>query len=38
MMGMTGEYNNTGFDKIVYMECKPENQFFPDLSKVCNFM
>ena len=35
MMGMTGEYNNTGFDNIVYMECKPDNMFFPDLSKVC---
>ncbi|GAX79233.1 hypothetical protein CEUSTIGMA_g6673.t1 [Chlamydomonas eustigma] len=34
MMGMTGEYNNAGFDNIVYMECKPENNFFPDLSKM----
>mmetsp|Transcript_15517 Transcript_15517/g.33670 ORF Transcript_15517/g.33670 Transcript_15517/m.33670 type:complete len:444 (+) Transcript_15517:51-1382(+) len=34
MMGMTGAYNGTGFDNIVYMECKPENDFFPDLSKV----
>ena len=34
MMGMTGEYNEKGFDNIVYMECKPDNKFFPDLSKV----
>lgn len=33
MMGMTGDYNGTGFDNISYMECKPSNNFFPDLSK-----
>lgn len=34
MMGMTGEHNGVGFDNIVYMPCRPENNFFPDLSKV----
>lgn len=34
MMGNTGQHNGTGFDKIEYMVCKPENNFFPDLSKV----
>eukprot|EP00877_Chromochloris_zofingiensis_P014905 jgi/Chrzof1/9669/Cz04g11190.t1 len=33
MMGNTGQHNGTGFDKIEYMVCKPENNFFPDLSK-----
>lgn len=33
MMGMTGQHNGTGFDNISYMECRPENKFFPDLSK-----
>lgn len=34
MMGMTGEHNGIGFDNVAYMQCKPENNFFPDLSKV----
>lgn len=36
MVGQTGSYNETnqGFDGIVYMPCNPENNFFPDLSKV----
>jgi len=36
IMGMTGEYSaeSTGFDGITYMPCRPENNFFPDLSKV----
>lgn len=34
MMGNTGNHNGTGFDGIEYMVCKPENNFFPDLSKV----
>jgi hypothetical protein len=34
MMGMTGGHNGTGFDNIEYMVCRPENDFFPDLSKV----
>ncbi len=34
MMGMTGQHNGTGFDNIEYMVCRPENDFFPDLSKV----
>jgi LL-diaminopimelate aminotransferase len=36
MMGQTGNYNQEqgNFDKIVYMECKPETGFFPDLSKL----
>lgn len=33
IMGMTGDYNGTNFDGITYMECRPENDFFPDLSK-----
>ncbi|KAL6760123.1 LL-diaminopimelate aminotransferase [Haematococcus lacustris] len=33
MMGMTGQHNGTGFDNIEYMVCRPENDFFPDLSK-----
>lgn len=35
MLGNTGTHNGTGFDGIEYMVCKPENNFFPDLSKVC---
>ena len=36
-MGMTGEYdeNSKGFGNLTYMVCRPENNFFPDLSKVC---
>eukprot|EP00889_Picochlorum_renovo_P003581 jgi/Picre1/30611/NNA_005972.t1 len=34
IMGMTGDYNGSNFDGITYMECRPENDFFPDLSKV----
>lgn len=34
MMGMTGEHNGTGFNNVQYMVCRPENGFFPDLSKV----
>ena len=34
IMGMTGNYNGMGFDGIQYMTCRPENDFFPDLSKV----
>lgn len=34
IMGMTGDYNGSNFDGITYMECCPENDFFPDLSKV----
>lgn len=34
MTGMTGGHNGTGFDGIEYMVCNPQNQFFPDLSKV----
>ena len=35
MMGMTGGYKEgSGFDRMEYMVCKPENNFFPDLSKV----
>lgn len=40
IMGMTGTYNkeNQGFDNIEYMPCRPENDFFPDLSKVRSFV
>jgi hypothetical protein len=34
MLGNTGTHNGTGFDGIEYMVCTPENNFFPDLSKV----
>lgn len=34
MMGMTGDHNGTGFDNIEYMVCRPENDFFPDLTTV----
>jgi LL-diaminopimelate aminotransferase len=36
IMGMTGDYNADykGFDNINYMICRPENNFFPDRSKV----
>ena len=36
IMGMTGEYDegSKGFGKLQYMVCRPENDFFPDLSKV----
>ena len=31
IMGMTGNHNGVGFDGVTYMECRPENDFFPDL-------
>lgn len=34
IMGMTGGHDGTGFENIQYMVCRPENDFFPDLSKV----
>lgn len=36
IMGMTGGYNDStkAFDGLEYMTCRPENDFFPDLSKV----
>lgn len=36
MMGQTGNYNaeTKSFEGIVYMECKPESDFFPDLAKL----
>lgn len=30
-MGSTGNFNGIGFDGITYMECRVENDFFPDL-------
>lgn len=35
IMGMTGDYNQAhkNFDNITYMRCRPENNFFPDLSQ-----
>jgi len=37
IMGMTGGYNpeTKAFDGLEYMPCRPENDFFPDLAKVC---
>ena len=34
IVGMTGDHDGTGFGGIQYMVCRPENNFFPDLSKV----
>lgn len=36
IMGMTGGYNpsTNAFDGLEYMTCRPENDFFPDLSRV----
>lgn len=36
MMGQTGNpiSNSFGYEKMVYMPCIPENNFFPDLQKV----
>jgi len=36
--GSSGNYNerNQNFDGIIYMECNPENNFFPDLSAARN--
>ena len=36
IMGMTGDYNasSKAFDGLEYMTCRPENDFFPDLSQV----
>lgn len=33
ILGMTGGYNGTGFDNIEYLVCRPETDFFPDLSQ-----
>ncbi len=33
-MGMTGSYEEAGYGNIQYMVCTPDNDFFPDLSKV----
>ena len=34
ILGNTGDYNeaNSGFDSMEYMVCRPENNFFPDLT------
>jgi LL-diaminopimelate aminotransferase len=36
ILGQTGPYTpfSSGYDKIVYMPCRPENGFFPDLTEV----
>lgn len=34
MVGMTGDYTGAGFEGIEYMVCNPQNNFFPDLSKI----
>ena len=35
IMGMTGQYEEgRGYGRLEYMVCRPENDFFPDLSKV----
>ena len=35
IMGMTGRYDEAskGFGRLQYMVCRPENEFFPDLSQ-----
>ncbi len=30
-MGQTGPFQGEGYEKIVYLNCRPENDFFPDL-------
>ena len=38
IMGMTGQYEEgRGYGHLEYMVCRPENDFFPDLSKVLAF-
>ncbi len=38
IMGMTGQYEEgRGYGRLEYMVCRPENDFFPDLSKVLVF-
>ena len=34
VVGAAGENNGTGYNGITYLPCTPENDFFPDLSKV----
>lgn len=34
IMGMTGQLQEGGYDNIEYMVCTPDNDFFPDLSKI----
>jgi LL-diaminopimelate aminotransferase len=38
IMGATGDYNEQKdqFDNILYMPCKPENNFFPDVAAIDN--
>ena len=35
IVGMTGQYDQAsqGFGRLHYMVCRPENDFFPDLSQ-----
>ena len=39
IMGMTGAHNGEGFEGIQSMTCRPDTDFFPDLSKAseCTF-
>lgn len=34
IVGAAGKNNGTGYEGVTYMPCTPENNFFPDLSKV----
>ncbi len=34
IVGAAGKNNGTGYEGITYMPCIPENNFFPDLSKI----
>lgn len=34
IVGAAGENNGTGYKGVTYMPCLPENNFFPDLSKI----
>ena len=34
IVGAAGKNNGSGYDGITYMPCVPENNFFPDLSKI----
>ena len=38
IVGMTGQYDaSKGFGRLQYMVCRPENDFFPDLSQASCF-
>ena len=34
IVGAAGKFNGSGYKGVTYMPCTPENNFFPDLSKI----